>query len=108
MRTRKLELACPVCGSRDVFYTCTPGCCFNHVCDGCGATFEPATLRKTRAGKTAPGGIVPPDPLPDATDPTAECAACTATAVYMTEEGGAICGKCGTALEIEYTEIAPA
>ena len=31
--------------------------------------------------------VVPPDPPPDATDPTAECAKCASNAVYMTEDG---------------------
>jgi transcription initiation factor TFIIIB Brf1 subunit/transcription initiation factor TFIIB len=101
VQTRKLSLHCPVCGSAEVFYSCTPNCCFNHVCADCGATFEPATRRK---GGTAQG-IVPPDPLPDATDPTAGCAACDSTAVYQTEDGSAVCEKCGTLLELEYTEV---
>ena len=103
MRTRKLELACPVCGSAEVFYSCTPNCCFNHVCAACGATFEPSTKRKGGLLR----GIAAPDPPPDATDPTAECAACGSTAVYLAEDGGVVCGKCGAALEIEYTEVAP-
>lgn len=102
MQTRKLSLHCPLCGSAEVFYSCTPGCCFNHVCGDCGGTFEPETRRKPDAAPLR--GIVPPDPLPDATDPTAECAACTSTAVYQMEDGGAVCGQCGTVLVIEYTE----
>lgn len=102
MRTRKLELACPVCSSAEVFYSCTPGCCYNHVCNACGATFEPATIRKGGAAS----GIHPPDPPPDATDPTAECVACGSPTVYLSEDGRAVCGKCGAWLEVEYTEIA--
>src|SRR5262249_27977879 len=67
VKTRKLELACPTCGSGEVFYSCTPNCCFNHVCADCGTTFEPMT---TAAGGTV-SGVVPPDPLPEAADPTA-------------------------------------
>ena len=53
MKTRKLEIACPQCGSKEVFYSCTPGCCFNHVCSDCGTTFEPATTaRATRQAVT--------------------------------------------------------
>ncbi len=103
VRTRKLQLACPVCGSGEVFYSCTPNCCFNHVCSDCGATFEPAT---TAAGGTR-SSIVPPDPLPDATDPTTECARCQSTAVYVAEDGTLVCGKCGSVLQLEYTEICP-
>jgi hypothetical protein len=103
MQTRKLVLACPVCGSGEVFYSCTPNCCFNHVCSDCGATFEPAT---TMAGGTA-SGIVPPDPLPDATDPTVGCARCDSPEVYRTDSELLVCAKCGTLLKLEFTEIAP-
>ena len=104
MRTRKLEIACPTCGTGDVFYSCTPNCCFNHVCAACGTTFEPVT----RAAGGTLKGVVPPDVLPDATDPTAACAGCDSTAVYMTEDGKPVCGVCGALLEIELTEIHPA
>jgi len=103
IQTRKLAIACPQCGSADVFYSCTPNCCYNHVCADCGTTFEPATTIKGGAVT----GVVPPDPPPDATDPTAECAKCTSNAVYMTEDGGVVCGKCGAMLTLELTEIAP-
>ena len=53
-------------------------------------------------------GITPPDPPPDATDPTTECASCGATAVYMTEDGSIVCGQCGAALLLEITEVNPA
>jgi DNA-directed RNA polymerase subunit RPC12/RpoP len=101
--TRKLEIACPSCGSREVFYSCTPNCCFNHVCAGCGTTFEPVT-RAT--GRTA-GGVVAPDPLPEATDPAVACARCDSTAVYMTADDQLVCGKCGAMLVLELTEVAP-
>jgi hypothetical protein len=103
VKTQKLAIPCPVCGSDEVFYSCTPNCCFNHVCSSCGTTFEPATTPK---GGNATG-IIPPDPLPDATDPTAECARCTSTSVYMTEDGTLVCGACGAWLILEITEIAP-
>ena len=103
MNTRKLEISCPLCGSGEVFYTCTPTCCFNHVCGNCGATFEPQTAA---AGGTL-SGIVPPDPLPDASDPTAACALCDSTAVYLTEQGAPVCGHCGALLKLELTEIQP-
>ena len=103
MKTRKLEIACPQCGSKDVFYSCTPNCCFNHVCSDCGTTFEPATTSK---GRVIPG-VIPPDPLPESTDPTAECAKCNSIAVYAMDDGGLVCGNCGTVLELELTEIAP-
>jgi DNA-directed RNA polymerase subunit RPC12/RpoP len=104
VQTRKLEIPCPVCGSRDVFYSCTPACCFNHVCGGCHSTFEPATTAK---GGTL-SGITPPDPLPDASDPTASCAKCQSTAVYMlAEDDSLVCAECGALLALELTEVAP-
>ncbi len=103
MRTRKLEIRCPQCGSGDVFYSCTPGCCFNHVCSNCGTTFE--TLTAAKGGKVS--GVVPPDPLPEAADPTAACARCDSINVYMVEDGSLVCANCGTLLSLELTEISP-
>jgi DNA-directed RNA polymerase subunit RPC12/RpoP len=103
VHTRKLVLACPTCGSGDVFYSCTPNCCFNHVCAECGTTFEPVTV----ASGGRRGGALPPDPPPDATDPTAACALCDSTAVYLMEDGKAVCLQCGALLAVELTEIHP-
>ncbi|MCW5978235.1 MAG: hypothetical protein KIT09_09170 [Bryobacteraceae bacterium] len=101
--TRKLAIACPVCGSRDVFYSCTPNCCFNHVCGNCRTTFEPVTAA---TGGSLPG-VAPPDPPPEASDPTAACAKCQSIAVYMTAEGSLVCGDCGALLALELTEVSP-
>jgi len=73
------------------------------VCSNCGTTFEPAT---TATGSFA-SGVMPPDPLPDSTDPTAECAKCASTSVFQTEDDRLVCGKCGAILTLELTEIAP-
>src|ERR1041385_7194945 len=103
VNTRKLEIHCPLCGSADVFYSCTPNCCMNHVCSNCGATFEPLT---TATGGTL-SGIVPPDPLPAAPDPTAACARCDSTSVYLTGDDALVCAKCGSVLQLELTEVCP-
>lgn len=103
MQTRKLEIACPVCKSTEVVYSCTPMCCFNHVCGGCKTTFEPVTAA---TGEKLPG-VAPPDPPPDGSDPTVACDNCESTAVYMAETGSLICTDCGALLELELTEIAP-
>jgi len=93
------------------------------VCSECGTTFEPVT---TLAGGTA-SGIVPPNPLPEAADPTVACAKCDSTDVYMLEgepldnaklvnaervnservEAKLVCAQCGALLKLEITEIAP-
>jgi len=102
VRTRKLELACPVCQSGAVFYTCTPSCCFNHVCNDCGATFEPVT----RATGGTVKGLVPPDPGPEAGDPAVACARCESTSVYLLPDRRPVCANCGSLLAVEYTEVA--
>jgi DNA-directed RNA polymerase subunit RPC12/RpoP len=102
VKTSKLSFACPVCHSRDVFYTCTPNCCFNHVCNECGATFEPVTKP---AGGVRPGAEPPADT--DASDPTVACATCDSIAVFMLPDGVLVCTHCGALLELEMTEIAP-
>jgi len=74
----------------------------NHVCSNCGTTFEPVTAA---TGGTL-SGVVPPDPLPEAADPTAACAKCDSTAVYMAGDS-LVCGKCGALLKLELTEVCP-
>ena len=101
MKTVPLALRCPVCNSSGVFYSCTPNCCFNHVCGDCQTTFEPATVA---IGGTL-AGVEPPDPLPDASDPTVACIRCDSTAVYMLPDGRLVCAKCGTLLRLEITEV---
>ena len=86
-----------------MFYSCTPNCCFNHVCSNCGTTFEPATT----ATGGALTGIVPPNPLPEAADPTAACIKCDSTAVYMIDDTSLVCAKCGSKLALELTEVCP-
>ena len=102
MQASKLKMACPVCASPDVYYTCTPNCCFNHVCESCGSTFEPVT---TATGETL-REVLPPDPLPEAASPTVACAKCDATTVYQAGER-LVCSRCRAVLVLEFTEIAP-
>jgi transcription initiation factor TFIIIB Brf1 subunit/transcription initiation factor TFIIB len=103
VKTTRLALPCPVCKSQAVFYSCTPNCCFNHVCSDCGTTFEPATAA---LGQTL-SGIEPPDPLPDTSDPTVACVKCDATAVYALADGRLVCAKCGAVLKLEIEEVSP-
>ena len=73
------------------------------MCGDCGATFEPATKL---AGGTRTG-VEPPDPLPEASDPTVACIRCDSTEVYALPDGRLVCRKCGSLLDLEMTEIAP-
>jgi protein-arginine kinase activator protein McsA len=72
------------------------------VCSDCGTTFEPITVS---LGVTL-GGIQPPDPLPDASDPTVACVKCDSTAVYLLPDDRLVCAQCGAVLKLEITEIA--
>lgn len=99
---KKLQMRCPLCGSPDVFYSCEPKCCFNHVCAGCKGTFEPVTHA---TGSTR--RIAEPEELPDASDPTVACAKCESTHVYADDDGAVVCLDCGAVLDIELTEICP-
>ena len=105
MQTRKLEIPCPTCGSLDVFYSCTPNCCFNHVCDNCRTTFQTAT----DATGERRSGAIPPNPVPDGTDPAVACAKCESVAVYRmpAPDEAVVCTACGALLKLELTEIAP-
>lgn len=85
-----------------MFYSCEPKCCFNHVCEDCKGTFEPVT----RATGGHLSGVEPPDPLPDCTEPTAACALCESTAVYLLEDGRLVCCDCGALLALELTAVA--
>lgn len=100
--SRPLKLECPFCHSAEIFYSCEPKCCFNHVCGDCKATFEPVTHVK---GMRRPG-MAPPDPLPDCTDPAVACGKCESVAVYVADDGALVCSDCGAELELELTELA--
>lgn len=103
VQARKLEMSCPTCGSAEVYYTCTPNCCFNHVCGNCSTTFEPVTA----ATGAIASQITPPTAPAEAGEPTVACAKCDSTAVYATPDQTLVCGDCRAILVLEYTEVAP-
>jgi len=51
--------------------------------------------------------MLPPDPAPDSTSPTAACAKCDSISVCLTEDGRLVCAACGAWLELEMTEVSP-
>ena len=118
MPYRPLTIACPTCGSGAVFYTCSPSCCFNHVCDACHTTFELAT---EATGGTVPaaerGGLdaIPPE---DSTAPHAQCPRCDALAVRLADAAAApgpspatqdaACGACFARLALRLENVTPA
>ena len=107
MRFEPLSFACPVCGSREVTYTCDPACCFNHVCNRCYATFEPVTRA---LGEEATIDVEPIPP--DSCEPTVSCARCQSLAVYAvvseTLLGGAYaCAACHALLGLDFENVVP-
>jgi hypothetical protein len=102
-----ISVICPQCGSGDVFYSCKPECCYNHVCNTCYSTFE---LETTRVGEVTENFEIPPEPDSDA--PTAPCARCHEPRVFAIGDVGSppqyVCVACKALLTLEYTEIAPA
>jgi transcription initiation factor TFIIIB Brf1 subunit/transcription initiation factor TFIIB len=100
MKTTPLTFTCPKCGSVDVFYSCEPKCCFNHVCAVCRTTFEPVTIATGATVKAAA-----PDEVRDTTGPTCQCAVCESINVHSLEDGRIVCVDCGAILEIEYSGI---
>ena len=108
MTLAQLAIACPQCGSYEVFYSCNPACCFNHVCNHCYTTFEPVT---SRVGEFQ-GEIGPIPPALDPSGPTAACARCGGCHLFSVAEDGnpsgqLLCVCCKALLTLELTEIAP-
>jgi len=106
MALAPLVIACPQCGSTEVFYSCEPKCCFNHVCNHCRTTFEPYTeLAGEFAGELGP---IPEDL--DCTTPTAPCARCGEPKVFALSDGKIsqfVCASCKALLTLALGEIAP-
>lgn len=103
MMLAPLSMACPECGSAEVFYSCSPNCCFNHVCSRCYATFEPATVR---VGEFT--GEIGAVPEVDATNPTAPCARCGEHRLFAVSDaavpsGQLLCIACRALLTLEIT-----
>ncbi|MFB3920689.1 MAG: hypothetical protein ACE145_03155 [Terriglobia bacterium] len=106
MTLKPLTVACPQCGSNDVFYSCKPECCFNHVCNNCYTTFELAT---TRIGELQDAFPMLPDPDPSA--PTAPCARCGEYRIFGIRDGSAappryLCVACKALLTLQITNVA--
>jgi hypothetical protein len=106
MTLAPISVVCPQCGSADVFYSCKPECCYNHVCNKCYTTFE---LNTTRVGEATEDFAVPPEP--DSTTPTAPCARCHEPRVFSVADVGPpalfVCADCKALLKLEYTDIVP-
>jgi hypothetical protein len=105
MTLTPISVACPQCGSAEVYYSCNPSCCYNHVCNKCYTTFE---LETKRVGEVTENFALPPDP--ESGSPTAPCARCHEPKVFAVEGQPSqfVCAGCKALLTLDYTEIAPA
>jgi len=106
MTLTPLAVSCPQCGSNDVFYSCKPECCFNHVCNRCYTTFE---LETTHVGELQSPFTIPPDPDPSA--PTAPCARCGECKIFSVSHGPTsppqyLCISCKALLTLGITNVA--
>lgn len=105
MTLTPITVACPSCGSSDIFYSCKPDCCFNHVCNHCYTTFE---LETVRVGECDVPFDAPPEP--DSTHPTAPCARCHECRVFAisreaSDSSTCLCVSCKALLRITITNI---
>jgi len=105
MTLTPLAVSCPQCGSNDVFYSCKPECCFNHVCNRCYTTFE---LETTRVGELQSPFTIPPDPDPN--PPTAPCARCGECKIFSISNGPTsppqyLCISCKALLTLGITNV---
>ncbi len=105
MTLTPISVACPQCGSAEVYYSCNPSCCYNHVCNKCYTTFE---LETKWVGDVTENFAIPPDP--ESGSPTAPCARCHEPKVFAVEGQPSqfVCAGCKALLTLDYTEIAPA
>ena len=107
MSLTTLQARCPRCQSADVFYSCLPSCCFNHICDECQSSFELSTFLLPSPAPIPPNpedGWLPPDR--DSCSPTAPCAKCQGINVYQISGGEALlCLDCRSLLKITYENV---
>lgn len=101
-----ISIACPECGSPDVFYSCKPECCFNHVCNQCYTTFE---LESERVGEVQEDFMPPPEPESD--NPTIPCSRCGECKVFLWKDAPEpgptyVCVSCKATLKATFTNLA--
>ncbi|HWP46066.1 MAG TPA: hypothetical protein VNM22_02785 [Candidatus Limnocylindrales bacterium] len=106
MKLLPLTIACPGCNSQEVAYTCSPSCCFNHVCANCYTTFEPFTRA---LGKELSLGDLPETEV-DFSRPVVSCERCHQLVVYSIAEDKAlenklVCVSCHMLLELGFSNV---
>jgi hypothetical protein len=103
MDLEPIRTTCPVCGDADVAYTCTPGCCFNHVCAACRASWQLAT----EVVDVGPIAVESPRDDYDTTDPSAPCFRCGELVWQLSGRSELWCPSCGIALKCIVRDVRP-
>ena len=109
MSLTTLQARCPSCQSTEVIYSCSPNCCFNHICSECQSSFELLTSPLPGSGPALNMDMdatgLPPEP--DACSPTAPCAKCQGINVYQISGGEILfCLDCRSLLKLGYENVA--
>ena len=99
-----IQALCPVCGSRAVVYSCTPTCCFNHVCADCRASWQQGTELMTEA---PPAGLEMPDEMDDTSEAYTPCAQCGDGVFQVTGADALYCPNCRVMLRLRCTAVQP-
>jgi hypothetical protein len=100
-----VQASCPVCGAGAVIYSCSPACCFNHVCAECRASWQMGT---EPTATPIPAGLetaVPPD---DSGDVHAPCARCGEAVFQVGDSDALYCARCRVMLRVRCTAVQPA
>ena len=106
MTLTPISVVCPQCGSGEVFYSCKPECCYNHVCSNCYTTFE---LETARVGEVTEDFEIPPDPDSERTNGSLRAVPRAAGLCHCeswSTPAIRVCA-CKALLTLGYTEIAP-
>ena len=98
-----IRAACPVCGSDDVVYTCTPNCCFNHVCGTCRASWQ----LRTRLVDVAAPAVRAPETEYDTSFPTAPCVRCQGLVWQIDGRNELWCPTCAVVLSLVVDSVQP-
>lgn len=99
-----LQAQCPVCGSDAVVYSCSPTCCFNHVCAECRASWQQGTELLATA---PPAGIVPPASAESGGESYTPCARCSDPVLRLSGTDDLYCPNCRVLLRLRCTAVQP-
>lgn len=103
MQLGSISARCPTCGSDDVIYSCSPLCCFNHVCGRCRSSWQLRSV--VLEGRKLDFGARPGDY--DTSYPTAACAACGGLVYQLEGSQDLACPDCGALLRLVYADVQP-